>query len=313
MKLREEQKLYKEAQKLARQFIGQAGVTDIELGLKRRKGKLTDEIALRFKVAEKKKENKLKSSEILPKKVGKFSTDVLLNQTTTHQLRNENPRSIVQPLIGGVQIQSGLYGSSPNYWGTLGCFYRFQNYVFGFTNYHVLYGQIDTSIVTSDYVGKLTVSQNLNRTNNKIGIASNLFNPNLDYATFILQVPFDQFQSVNMITGLLESYIYPQLNMPLLKSGAKTGITFGIVDGRSCIDCSELSIHIDTRYPSNTGKVSDSGDSGSVWILNDNTNIPKPVALHYGGGETSQWAKAKTFASIFASIRNKINNQNSIV
>jgi hypothetical protein len=312
MKLREEQKLYKEAQKIARQFIGHSGVTDIEFGLKFRKGELTDELALRFKVAEKKKEKKLKRSEILPKKAGKFLTDVMLNQTTVHQPRNENPRSIVQPLIGGIQIQSGLYGNSPSFWGTMGCFYRFQNYVFGFTNYHVLYGQTDTSIVLSDYVGKLPISQNLNRTNNKIGVASNLFNPNLDYATFILQVPFDQLQSVNMISGLLESYVYPQINMPLLKSGAKTGITYGIIDGRSCIDCSELSIHIDTRYPNNTGIISDFGDSGSVWLLNDNINIPKPVALHYAGGETPQWAKGKTFASIFASIRNKINNQNLI-
>jgi hypothetical protein len=312
MKLREEQKLYKEAQKLARQFVGQAGVTDIEFGLKHKKGKLTDEVSLRFRVKEKKKEKKLKQSEILPKKVGIFATDVLINQTKIHQARNENPRSIVQPLIGGIQIQSGLYGNSPSYWGTMGCFYRLKSYVFGFTNYHVLYGQTDASVVMSNYVGRLPISQNLNRTNNKIGIASNLFNPNLDYATFIIQVPFDQLQSVNMITGQLESYVYPQINMPLLKSGAKTGITYGIIDGRSCIDCSELSIYIDTRYPNNTGIISDFGDSGSVWILNDNTNIPKPVALHYAGGETPQWAKAKTFVSIFASIRNKINNQNLI-
>lgn len=313
MKLREEQKLYKEAQKLARQFVGQAGVTDIEFGLKHKKGKLTDEISLRFRVTEKKKEKKLKQSEILPKKVGKFATDVLLNQTKIHQARNENPRSLVQPLIGGVQIQSGLYGTSPNYWGTMGCYYRIQNYVFGFTNYHVLYGSTDVPTVIRDYIGRLPISQNLNRVNNRIGIAANLFNPNLDYATFIIQAPLDQIQSINMIEGLLDSYAFPQINMPLLKAGAKTGITFGIIDGRSCLDCSELSIHIDTRYPNNTGVISDYGDSGSVWVLNDSSSVPKPVALHYGGGETPQWAKAKSFSSIFASIRNKINNQNSIV
>lgn len=313
MKLREEQKLYKEAQRLSKQFIGQAGVTDIEFGLKYTNDQLTDEIVLRFKVTEKKKENQLKKSEVLPKKVEKFSTDVLQDQTTKHQTRNENPRSIVQPVIGGIQIQSSLYGLSPNYWGTIGCIYRFQNYMFGFTNYHVMYGVTDPSIVLNDYVGRLKVSQNLNRSNNKIGVATNLFNQNLDYATFTIDVPYDQLQSINMITGLLDSYVYPQINMPLLKSGAKTGITYGIIDGRSCINCSELSIHIDSRYPNNNGIISDFGDSGSVWISNDNTNIPKPVALHYAGGETPQWAKGKAFASIFASIRNKINNQNLIV
>jgi len=306
MKLREEQKLYKEAQKLARQFVGQAGVTDIEFGLKHTNGELTDEISLRFKVTEKKDEKELRKSEVLPKKVGKFVTDVLLNQTT-QQTRNEKPRSIVQPLIGGIQIQSSLYGDSTNYWGTMGCIYHIQNYLLGFTNYHVLYGKTPSTIVISDYIGRLRIFQNLNETDNRIGVAFNLFNPNLDYATFLIQVPHDQSQSVNMITGLLESYVYPKIGDSLFKSGAQTGLTYGIIDARSCLDCSELSIY----NPNST--ISDYGDSGSVWILNDNTNIPKPVALHYAGGETPQWAKGKTFASIFASIRNKINNQNLIV
>src|SRR5690606_7693160 len=203
MTLREEQKLYKEAQKLARQFIGQAGVTDIEFGLKHKNGELTDQISLRFKVTEKKKEKKLKKSDVLPKKVGNFTTDVLLNQITKQQTRNENPRSIVQPVIGGIQIQSSLYGNSSNYWGTMGCIYHIQNYLLGFTNYHVLYGKTPPSIVLNDYIGRLRISQNLNETNNRIGIAFHLFNPKLDYATFVIQGPHDQSQSVNMITGLL--------------------------------------------------------------------------------------------------------------
>jgi len=307
MKLREEQKLFKEAQGLARQFVGHKGVNDIELGLKQINGELTDEIAIRFNVTKKKEEKKLKKSEIFPRKVGRFATDVLQNQTATLQTRNENPRSIVQPIMGGIQIQSSLYGTSPNYWGTMGCLFRIQNDILGFTNYHVLYGKTDPSIVLSDYVGKLKIFQNLNGTDNKIGIASSLFNQNLDYATFVIQVPYDELQSINRIEGLLESYVYPRINMQVLKSGAKTGVTYGIIDGRSCIDCSEISIY------NPTSAVSDKGDSGSVWMLNDGTNIPKPVALHYGGGETNKWAKAKTFASIFASIRNKINNQNLMV
>ncbi len=306
MRLREEQKLYKEAQKLARQFVGHAGVTDIEFGLKHKNGELTEEISLRFKVTEKKDEKKLRKSEVLPKKVGKFATDVLLNETK-QQIRSEDPRSIVDPLIGGIQIQSSLYGNSINYWGTLGCIYHIKNYLLGFTNYHVLYGETPTSIVESDYIGRLRIFQNLNVTRNSIGVAFNLFNPHLDYATFLIQVPHDQSQSVNMITGVLSSYVYPKIGDSLFKSGATTGVTSGIIDARSCLDSSELSVY------SPIGTISEDGDSGSVWILNDNTNIPKPVALHYGRGETNQWAKAKSFASIFASIRKKINNINLTV
>src|SRR5690606_33410513 len=109
-----------------------AGVTDIEFGLKLTNGELTDQISLRFKVSKKKKENKLNKSDVLPKKVGSFATDVLVNQTTKHQTRNVNPRNIVQPLIGGIQIQSSLYGNSLNYWGTMGCIYHIHNYLLGF-------------------------------------------------------------------------------------------------------------------------------------------------------------------------------------
>jgi len=312
MTLRGEQKLFKEAQKIAKQFIGSEGVTDIEFGLKHQEGKLTNKISLRFKVNEKKSEKKLKRSEILPKKVGIFITDVLSDKIVQHEPRIENSRNVVRPLLGGVQIQSGIRNSDDD-WATMGFFYPIKNYVFGFTNYHVLYGGASPDYVLKHYVGKLPVFQNLNRENNQIGISANLFSFELDYATFVLKAPIDQVQSINALNGLLTSYAYPRVCGSVIKSGASTGVTFGIIDARSCLNPSELSIHIDPQYPNHNNTVSDYGDSGSVWILNDDSNIPKPVALHYGGDETKQWAKAKTLTSIFASIRNKIQNQNSII
>ena len=97
--------------------------------------------------------------------------------------------------------------------------------------------------------------------------------------------------------------------MPVWKYGAKTGMTYGIIDGRSCLDCAELSIHIDERYPNPNNILTDHGDSGAIWILNEDSEMLRPIALNYGGGETLQWAKAKSLASVFASIRNKKQNQ----
>lgn len=313
MRLRDENKLYKEAKKIAQQFIGCKGVTDIEFGLKYKQGELTDEISLRFKVEEKKLVNKLKRSEILPKKIGKFKTDVLSNKIIEHQPRIVDGRSMVRPLLGGVQIQSGIFNDTDSYWGTMGCYYPLNNYTFGFTNYHVLFGASSPKFVSDNYVGRLPVYQNLCSENNRIGIASNLFSLELDYATFILQTPFDQNQSINALNGLMKSYAYPQINMRVVKSGASTGVTFGIIDARSCINCSELSIHLDPQYSNPSNTVSSNGDSGSIWVLNDDSGTSTPIALHYGGGETPKWAKAKSFSSIFASIRNKIQNQNLII
>jgi hypothetical protein len=310
MTYREEQRLYKDCKESAKQFVGHPGVRDIEFGLKHRDGKLTSEISLRFKVDEKKPGKALKQDEILPKKVGKFTTDVLNHTIIQHQQRSENPRSNLRPLLGGAQIQSGVYQGTSN-WGTMGCFYAIQDKILGFTNYHVLFGGASPEEAQQYYAGKLQVFQNLNRPGNLIGMASDLFSPDLDFATFVLQIPVDQSQSINSLSGLLTSWVFPRINTPVLKSGACTGVTYGIIDGRSCIDSSELSIHLDQKYSNPSECISDYGDSGSVWILNDGSEILKPVALHYAGGDTPQWAKAKSFASIFASIQNKLRTKNS--
>ena len=217
-------------------------------------------------------------------------------------IREEDPNTVVRPLLGGIQIQSGIYVNSPYHWGTLGCVYQVGNRLLGFTNYHVLFGGVSPETVAAHYVGKLAVYQNLNEPGNRIGTAAEYFSRELDYATFYLQVPLDGLQSLNSIGGLLTTYGYPRIGMQVMKSGAATGVTHGIIDGRSCINTSELSIHLDPAYPVPDGIIANTGDSGSCWIQYDQPGAPKLIALHYAGGENLQWAKAKAFTSIFASV-----------
>lgn len=218
-------------------------------------------------------------------------------------IREEDPNTVVRPLLGGIQIQSGIYVNSPYHWGTLGCVYQVGKRFLGFTNYHVLFGGVGPETVAAHYVGKLAVYQNLNQPNNRIGTAAGYFSQELDYATFDLQVPFDSIQSLNSIGGWLTTYGYPRIGMQVMKSGAATGITHGIIDSRSAVNPSEWSIRPDPAYPNPDGILSTAGDSGSCWIHVDPPGAPKLIALHYAGGENPQWAKAKAFSSIFASVR----------
>ncbi len=311
MTLKEERRLYKEAQLVAQQFMGRDGVVDVELGYKHKNGKITKDLSIRIRVDKKKDERVLKKKDILPKIFKGFNIDVLESKVKLQNKRVVDNKSLVRPVIGGVQIQSELYNSNTN-WGTLGCCLMIENHLLAFTNYHVLFGGSTPQFVADNFVGKLQVYQNLNSANNQIGIVTNLYSQELDYATFALQTSVDQAQSINALNGQLSSYIYPQINMPLVKSGASTGVTYGIIDGRSCIDCSVFSIRVDSNYSNPNNMISDYGDSGSVWLLNDGSEVLKPIALHFGGDELS-CAKAKSFASIFASIRNKIHNQTLIL
>lgn len=320
MTLREEQKLYEEACMIAKDYAGFSGVSDIEFGIKHRLGRLTNEYSLRFKVKEKKSPDQISSEDMIPEKIGIFRTDVLNDKITLQkniidsdqkQARIADKNNLIRPLSGGLRIQSGIFRDTENYWATVGFFYPYNDLILGFTNYHALYADLKPNLVRDEYTGRLPVFQNFNDSENRIGVAFDLYDKSLDYATFILEKPLDLNQSIIGIEGQLASYIFPQINMPLIKSGAGTGITYGIIDGRSCLNRSEISIHLDTRYHNSYDAVSAGGDSGALWILNDGTNVLKPVALHYGGGETRQWAKAKPLSSIFASVRNKKDYNNS--
>jgi len=280
-------------------------VTDIEFGLKHTAGNLTDVWAIRFKVNKKKPESELEKRDIFPKRIGPFMTDVLTASATRETPGKTDPKMMIPPLMGGVQIQSGKY-TEPDYWGTLGCFFPVKGKLMGLTNYHVLYGDNTSGFVEANYAGRLAIFQPLTMTGNRIGTASNLYDEKLDYALFELQIPTNASQHINLLPGQLGPSVYPRINMKVCKSGARTGLTFGVIDARSCLNRSELSIHIDAVAPG--GILSDYGDSGAIWVLNDGADSPRPVALHWGRGETRQWANARSFAAILTSIHIKANH-----
>ena len=313
MKLAEQRKLFKEAQRQAKKFKGQKGIVDVEFGLKEKKGKITDEIALRFIVSKKRSASKVATSEVIPKKVGNFKTDVIDHKSIVKQYRTEIGSDIVRPLMGGIQILSELFENDVTRAGTFGYSFEFPDthpgIVFGLTNYHVLLlNGLPEAFVLNNYVGK-GVYQNDYGQQKRIGTTTRIFNEKLDYAVFTVEEPCDNLQSINGIEGRYSSYVSISTDVRVIKSGASTSITRGVLSGRSCFDCSELTIRPEPVDTNVNGIISGDGDSGSIWLTDNGTRAP--IALHYGGSGSA--AKAKSLASIFASITNKIRNQNPII
>ena len=303
LSISEERKLFREARAIARRFRHHPGVTDIELGLKHTGGKLTGQWALRFRVEVKKPESRLTRHEILPDKTGRLVTDVLPAVTDRQQALSEDPQGMVRPLLGGLRIQSGLYQDTSNSWGTLGCFYPLNGQLLGWSSYHVLFGGAGESSVFQHYAGKLAVYLNLNRPGNLIGTAAGLFSRELDYATIDPSVLVDPDQSLNPVSGLISACGYPRIGMAVIKAGAASGLTYGIIDGRSCLHPADLSICPDPAYEPSPGPLSAYGDSGSCWVQVLPGGSLKLIALHFGGNEQPPLAKARAFVSILASGR----------
>lgn len=116
-------------------------VTDVGLGLRRVKGRLTQELAVVVHVDQKRPEAELGKSAIVPKLVGNLRTDVTEELDPAYFFPGDGPplpedRTRVRPLLSGVSLST-----SPDHAGTLGFFARrnSDNKPVLVSNYHVLY------------------------------------------------------------------------------------------------------------------------------------------------------------------------------
>ncbi len=143
-----------------------------------------------------------------------------------------------------------------------------------------------------------------------IGTATSIFDRGLDYALLRLEVPPNQLQHVNCVSGQISGWVQPVNGTRVMKYGAKTGLTHGIVNGRSLSMPHVISVAFDEQMPSSSNRLSAEGDSGSVYLV-QNPNNPaelKIIALHTDGVDNGKLAYATLFASIFPSINQKILN-----
>ncbi|WP_157263001.1 hypothetical protein [Pedobacter steynii] len=309
MTLREQQRLYKRAQKLAMPFRDQPGVIDIDLGMKRVADQSTNELSIRFKLREKVQLNFLKSHQVFPQKIGEFSTDVI---QIDPQLESQwvEPTNAVRPLRGGLQIFGERYLGSEHR-GTLGCIFNLNGHFLGLTNYHVLYGRLDEDEVRQRAVGKELVFQNDGNPPDKaIGRCFRAFDMLTDYATVEIDPQVGRIPEINGFPGSTDPILIAPINKlkigftKVKKSGIITGITYGLVDGRSLVYPGKFTIIPDPNAPK--APLSKKGDSGAAWIINDASENVRLAILHTGS-ETPGTA----YGHAFQVILNHINAHSS--
>src|SRR5262245_988854 len=115
------------------------GVVGVGLGLKERSGVVTDEVALRVYVREKKERSRLSNEERVPEEFLGVPTDVLIvREAIPHGVCEDRAKH--NPIVGGISISPQR---APGWVGTLGFFATINgvggpNNVVLVTNHHVL-------------------------------------------------------------------------------------------------------------------------------------------------------------------------------
>ncbi|MFD2966292.1 hypothetical protein [Sphingobacterium bambusae] len=304
--LRKQKQLYKRAAKAIEDYADRPDIVDIEFGLKLVDGLITDELCIRFNVRKKMSTKSLRSNLVLPNEIAGFKTDVV-DFDNRLQILVLPPRTKIRPLIGGSQILSQIFLADPYAYGTLGAVMTLNGTYVGITNYHVLYGSIPAQMVQTDYAGKCRIFQHLHDTKsiNSIGVASTVFDQALDFALIGIEEPVNLTQSLNGFPGVIKQIIpvdpiYGQTKVK--KTGATSGITYGIVYGQSLRNPARFPIISDPNFQDKNLPLSLDGDSGSLWIVNDNDTNIKIVGLHcQGDGETN--AVATSITSILNAVK----------
>lgn len=297
MNVKEEQKLLREMRVASRAYRNRPGVADVELGFKFIQGSPTQQLSIRFRVERKRPTSTLSKKELLPHKIAGLPTDVI-EQGNRPEAAVKTSHHHTTPIRCGATIQSEIFRNS-SWMGTLGTPLAINHRLFFCTCYHVLFSGVSEQFVYDQYANRLPVYLRSAGSLLPVGVAASYYGKKLDYATIIPQVPIDPLQPIRGIAGPVMGWIYPQIGMQLCKSGASTGVTYGIVDGRSLHDVSEISIYGNNQPDK---PLSDRGDSGSAWVHVRDDKLWL-VGLHYARGISPLWARAKSFASIYASLR----------
>src|SRR5690606_16628977 len=247
-------------------------VVDVEVGFKRKNNTLTDEICIRFIVNRKLDNSQIKKNKaitMLPKTLLGYKTDVL----TLDKGKNEN--GYVQkfnPLPGSIAIVNKLIRLNH---GTLTCILGDANNVaYGVSCFHVIMGRHGNAI------GGSILQPLINNNTNIIGQA-NLYNCRVDAEADCAAFPIINRQVLNRIYPFnepLTKMSIPTVGQPVKKSGITTGVTFGRVESVS-LNYSKVTIGINPGKP-NAGKLTNGGDSGALWVLDDNSSYLQGIAMH---------------------------------
>ncbi|WP_316747598.1 hypothetical protein [Pedobacter gandavensis] len=262
------------------------GVHHIDVGLKYIDGIKTNEISIRFHTYKKNSKSFLKSLTV-PKMISGVRTDVIVS----NPILNSRKGKVALQILGGVEIANAHMME----FGTLGCVLLHQSgkHV-GLTNHHVIVGSMG---------GKgEEIIQPYSPTSSKSQVIGEIleFNKDLDCAIFTLNSQRKaNIYSIEGFNQLFTESSQPVIHDRVKKSGITTEITYGEIEGISLNG--RLTISCIPQRPNPGTKISDQGDSGSLWVIDSET---KGVAmgLHYAGESNFSKAYAYDINLIFKAL-----------
>ncbi len=283
-----QQKIKKSLLKYKDRLLEIPGVNDLGVGFKFTGKTYTDELAIVIEVKEKYLDRYQKDSTIIPQKIEDISINIipspvpeLLNfsQDDLHPKLKEisdNRNDFYEQLTGGIRIRNARRNG---YGGTLGAvvYDRDTDLPYGITARHVLIPNRSISFWKSAPV----IQPDKNKISNaKIG--SVFFNKKkeLDCIRFRLNKSrdIDMTQSCIGLEGKIKGIETEIIcGTKVMKSGATTGITYGIIVCESLCQ-NRFVIFPDEDYKLIDDELSLAGDSGAIWILNDGSM--KAIGLH---------------------------------
>ncbi len=249
------------------------GVRELGIGYCFRKGKIKNEPAILVYVTRKHETGTLPKKHLIPSKIEGIRVDVIESNPVKQECIAAD--QYAPAICGGLAISNTRLNIS----GTLGAivFDNATGKPMGLTNHHVLFaakgifktvGQPGDSIVQPSRVA--------DQQQNRIGKLSH-GNRGLDAAVFEIGGRPLHPQPVNCLPGPVNGITTAVIGTPVMKSGAATGVTYGIIIALTL----RKTIMIGTdpaRQPVNHALCA-AGDSGSVWFSNN----MEAIALHYGG------------------------------
>lgn len=312
------QQAYETLKKVRDEWMQFSGVTAVDLGFKWTGGVMTDELALRVHVNEKRPLSEIPENEIIPSEVDGIPVDVIEAQYGIQQF--DQPESIQLESAAGnrgdrfEEIPPGVSIGSPNVTaGTLGAkvFDAITEQPLILSNWHILAALPTAGAGLPIWQpGALDGGRN---SNNTFALLERFNLGPHDAAVArltderpVLTTTYDGFP--------IEDATQPMLGMRVCKSGRTTGFTEGIIDGvQMSVSLNygaagtrmlQQVIHIVPLPGSPPGEISSGGDSGSVWV---DKATGKAVGLHFAGevGLAPEHALANDITAVMQTLQIK--------
>lgn len=291
--LAEQDDLLKIVKKHEKKLENYDGVSGVSLGYVVENGKMNfDKIGILVFVPRKFKPELLDPSQIIPKELDGLKVDVIQTNPVPHATNDR-----FNPLVGGIYISNSRLSGG----GTLSMIFKevSSGKAVGMSNWHVLKdrrGKAGDAVVQPAWLPA--------NATNTVGNLSK-WDEILDCAYFTCNTSrsVSSPDSMYQITGKVTQSAAPVLGTAVMKSGARTGVTHGVISSISS-DQIDITLSPNPNKPDPNNEISLPGDSGSLWITDEAT--PQAVALHWGGdGENTpqtEYSYARNISNILAKL-----------